>query len=164
MMGGGMFGGRRVVVLDSSLTHPEMREIVLARLPSLKASTDSFYIYELAPDAATRKQVEKYTEESKKFDSVKGKAADTIFGIVRPLQEGKKKDLWVAYQREVLNGKAPEAVHGMMFYAAKDALLKNPNDARAKRMVAQLAELPHEARRRGYELEYALEQFVLSVA
>ena len=35
---------------------------------------------------------------------------------------------------------------------------------RAKKLIALLAELPHETRRRGVELEYALERFVLSGA
>jgi hypothetical protein len=148
--------------LDSTLTHDEMRGIVLDRLPSLKAASDTYYIYETAVDAATKKQIEKYAESSEKFESVKAKARDSIFGVVRPLQDGKKKDLWVAYQRELQAGSKPEAVHGMLFYAAKDALLRRPTDARARKLVAMLAELPHEARRQGFELEYALEHFVLS--
>ena len=164
LMGGGMFGGKRVVVLDGTLTHDELRGVVLDRLPLLKATEDVVYIYENAIDAATKKQIEKYADTSEKFDAVKAKAQETIFGLVRPLQDGKKKDLWVAYQRELIAGKQPEAIHGMMFYAAKDALLRKPNDARAQRLVAQLAELPHEARRQGFELEYALERLVLSVA
>jgi hypothetical protein len=161
-MGGGMFGGERIVVLDSTLTHDEMRVIVLDRLPQLKSSRDTFYIYEGAIDAPTRKQIEKYAEKSEKFDSAKSAARETIFNLVRPLQEGKKKDLWVAYQKELHAGKAPEAIHGILFYAAKDALLRKPNDERAQKLVASLAELPHEARRQGFELEYALERFVLS--
>ncbi len=162
LMGGGMFGGKRIVVLDSTLTHEEMNVIVMARLPQLKASTDTFYIYEGALDAATRKQIEKYAEKSEKFDAAKSAVKESIFNLVRPLQESKKKDLWVAYQREIHAGKAPEAIHGILFYAAKDALLRKPSDARAKKLVAELAELPHTARRAGFELEYALERFVLA--
>ncbi len=162
MMGGGMFGGVRTVVLDSTLTHEEMKTVVLERLSQLKSSADTFYIYEGALDAATRKQIEKYAEKSEKFDAAKSVARETIFNLVRPLQEGKKKDLWVAYQKEIHAGKAPEAIHGIFFYAAKDALLRKPTDDRAKKLVARLAELPHEARRQGFELEYALEHFVLS--
>ncbi len=164
LMGGGMFGGRRVVVLDGVLANEEMRVVVMSALARLRSSSDTICLHEYVPDAATKKQVEKYAEQTQKFELAKGKVADTIFNVVRPLQDGKKKDLWVAYQREILAGKAPEAIHGMFFYAAKDLLLKRPQDARARRMVAELAELPHESRRSGYELEYALERFVLSVA
>ena len=41
--------------------------------------------------------------------------------------------------------------------SAKDA-------ARGKKLVTDLAELPHISRRRGEELEYALERFILSSA
>jgi hypothetical protein len=160
--GGGMFGGARTVVLNSTIENEDMAAIVLSRLAELKQSNDTIYIVETSLDAATRKTIEKYAENSQKFDLVKGKSTETIFSLVRPLQEGKKKDLWVAYQRELVAGKAAEAIHGMMFFAAKDLLLKKPSDARAKRLVAELAELPHEARRSGYELEYALEEFTLA--
>ncbi len=164
LMGGGMFGGARVVVLDSTLTHEDMRAIVLERLPQLKASTDVFYIYEGAIDTPTRKQIEKFAEKSEKYDATKSAVKESIFNLVRPLQDGKKKDLWVAYQKEIHAGKAPEAIHGILFYAAKDALLRKPSDERAKKLVATLAQLPHEARRSGFDLEYALEHFVLSSA
>lgn len=162
LMGGGLFGGPRTVVLDSTLTHDEMRARVLDQLPHLKSTSDEIYIVELALDAATKKQVEKYAESSTKFELAKSEKRETIFGLVRPLQDGKKKDLWVAYQRELVAGKASEAIHGMLFYAAKDALLRKPTDVRARRLIADLAALPHEARREGFELEYALERFVLS--
>lgn len=162
LMGGGMFGGARVVVLDSVASNEEMKEILLARLAMLKTASDEFYVYEPALDAATRKQLEKYAEKTEKIDAQKSVKQETIFNLVRHLQAGKKKDLWVAYQREIAAGKAPEAIHGMFFYAAKDSLLRNPKYARARNLVARLAELPHEARRNGFELEYALEQFVLS--
>lgn len=34
---------------------------------------------------------------------------------------------------------------------------------RASQRIAELAELPHEARRRGYDLEYALELYLLTI-
>ena len=39
-----------------------------------------------------------------------------------------------------------------------------PESNRAKKLIAELAELPHEARRNNFDLEYALERFVLSAA
>jgi hypothetical protein len=162
MMGGGMFGGTRVIVFDGVLANSEMRDVVLNRLVSLKTAADDFYVYEPLLDAATRKQIEKFAEATEKADAAKTAKQETIFNLVRHVQAGKKKDLWVAYQREIAAGKAPEAIHGMLFYAAKDSLLRNPKDERAKRLVIALTELPHESRRNGYELEYALEHFVLS--
>jgi hypothetical protein len=163
--GGGMFGGERVVVLDNVLLNAEMEVYVMERLDSLRKSEETIYMYESAPLAATRKQLEKYAEKSERFDA--GKSAigrdNSIFALANALQSGKKKELWVGYQREIAGGKAPEAIHGALFWGAKQFLLRS-DTPRARALVVRLAELPHEARRQGFELEYALEHFVLSSA
>ncbi|MFA7309493.1 MAG: hypothetical protein WC050_01175, partial [Candidatus Paceibacterota bacterium] len=159
--GGGMFGGKRVIVLDNVLLNREMENYVLERLDVLRKSDEVIYMYEAAPLAAMRKTLEKYAEESERFDLEKsGKKDNSIFALANALQNGKKKELWVGYQREIAAGKAPEAIHGALFWGAKQMLLKS-DSPRARALVAGLAELPHEARRRSYELEYALEHFVL---
>lgn len=165
LQGGGMFAtGKRVVVLDSVLGNAEMSEIVLARLNMLAKSEDIYVLVAGEVNAATRKQIEKHADTSEKFDSLKAKKAETIFALANALQNGKKKDLWVGYRREIAEGKSPESIHGVLFWAAKQQLLRNPTDNRAQKLVATLAELPHEARRAGFDMEYALEHFVLAGA
>lgn len=165
LAGGGMFGGARVVLLDHVLGHEEMRALVLERLESLRRGSETVYLYESAPDATTKKLLEKHAEKAEKFDAAKKAAKDDFFAIPNAMQRGAKKDLWLLLQREFAAGKAPEMVHGTLFWAAKQMVLKARTDkdrARGKTLVAKLAELPHEARRNGFELEYALEHFVLS--
>lgn len=162
LQGPGMFGGARVVVLENVLSHEEMRAMVMARLAALKESSSPTMIYHSdALDADTRKKIEKYAEKSERFDTKTAKKQETIFALANALQGGKKKDLWVGYQRELAAGKAPEAIHGVLFWAAKQALLRS-DSSRTRALVASLAELPHMARRQGEDLEYALERFVLS--
>lgn len=159
--GGGMFAEKRAVVCANVYENEELRDILSAALPRIAKSDDVFLVLEGALDAATRKSIEKYAEESKRFDAKKTTERETIFSLANALQSGNKKDLWVGYQKELQGGKAPEAIHGVLFWAAKQQLLRG-DSARARSLVAALAELPHEARRHGVELEYALEQFVLS--
>ena len=47
----------------------------------------------------------------------------------------------------------------------KDGFLKSSGAARerAGKLIAELAELPHEARRNGFEMEYALEHYILGL-
>ena len=165
---GGMFASERVVVFEGTLENEEMRAVLFQELPALKSSTDHFFILEEKPDAATRKPVEKYAEDSQKFDAEKkAGTSNSIFGLANALRAGNKKALWVGYQRELLKDAAPEAIHGLLFWAAKDMMLKSraqSEKSRAKELIARLAELPHEARRQGEDLEYALERFVLSLA
>ncbi|KKW24783.1 MAG: hypothetical protein UY70_C0024G0007 [Candidatus Kaiserbacteria bacterium GW2011_GWB1_52_6] len=164
--GAGMFGGVRTVVLEGVWGNEEMRALAETNLKYMRDSEEHFFIFEEKPDAATRKSIEKYAEDSKRFDLKKGDERTTIFALASALRSGNKKALWVSYQRELV-GNAPEAIHGVLFWGAKDMLLKARSDSersRARKLIAQLAELPHESRRRGVELEYALERVVLSVA
>lgn len=166
MQGGGMFGGARSVVLDGVLAKDEMRALLFESLVLLKDSPDSFFLYEEKLDAASKKQIAKYAEKVETFDAPKrgGDRAD-VFAIANALKRGDKKMMWVEYQRALARGDAPEATHGILFWGAKQAFLaaRLPERRRAAHLVATLAELPHEARRKGAELEYALERFLLSV-
>ena len=165
--GGGMFAERRVVVLDGILLNDVLRERVIAALTVLRSSTEPFFILEEKPDADTRKRLEKYAEQSERFDAPAKKRDNSIFELANALRAGGKRQLWLGLQREYAKGSAPEAVHGILFWAVKDMLLKARSERereRAKKLIAELAQLPHEARRRGEDLEYALERFTLSDA
>jgi hypothetical protein len=168
LQGPGMFappaGGARVVVFDSVLggANEEMRSKLLDALPMMGKSDEHFYVLEGALDAATRKQVEKYAEKSEKYDAPKKEKDNSIFALSNALQKGDRKALWVGLMRELAKGGAPEAVHGLLFWGAKQMLVRGDDKTRAEKLVASLAVLPHEARRRGEDLEYALERFVLT--
>lgn len=166
LQGPGMFAPRRTVVLDSLVGSGSeaMRETLVGALDSIKVSKEIFFILEGALDAATRKQIEKYAEKAEKFDAPKKEKDNSIFALANALQRGDKKALWVGLMAEFAKGSAPEAVHGLLFWGAKQMLLKSSTreKSRAEALVASLAELPHEARRRGEDLEYALERFALS--
>lgn len=159
--GAGLFGATRIVVLDHVLQKEELRESLLPHLQPLRDSAEEFHLIESSIDATTRKSVEKYAQETVRIDAPKAAKENSMFALANFLQTGKRKELWVAYQKELQKGSAPEAVHGLLFWAAKQMLLRS-DTPRARALVAELAELPHEARRRGQELEYALEHFVLS--
>ena len=169
LQGPGMFGGERVLVLDGVLSsgNEESRTAVVAALSSLKKGKELIFIAETSLDAAARKQVEKYAETSERFEVAKKQEEKTIFALANALEKGDKKSLWIGYQRELIKGTAPEAIHGLLFWGAKRSLQFARNDTareKARRVVIELVELPHVARRRGEAMEYALERFVLSIA
>lgn len=166
LQGGGMFGGTRIVVLENVTQHEEMAGALFAALESLQESSESFVVYEEKVDAATRKRIEKYAEKSTRIDGAKKERDNHIFELGNALQRGDKKKLWVGYMRELSKGTAPEALHGILFWAAKQQFLKSSGAAKqkAEQLIIVLTELPHESRRKGVDMEYALERFVLSVA
>ncbi|MDO8514446.1 MAG: hypothetical protein Q7S50_02800 [bacterium] len=171
LQGAGMFGEARVVVLDGVFANEEMMPLAESALPAMKKSSETFFILEEKPLADVRKKIEKYAEKTERYDAAGKKRDGSIFGLSNALARKDKKALWVGYQRELAKGTAPEAIHGVLFWAVKDLFMKSLPAGRqeatgahnrAKKLIAELAELPHEARRRGEELEYALERFVLS--
>lgn len=164
--GGGLFAVSRAVILENICVNPDMLSILLESLPRLKSSADPYFIYEEKPLADLKKKLEKHAEDTKKFDAPKKERDTSIFEIANAMRKGDKKNLWVSYMKEIEKGGVPEAIHGVLFWAAKDMFQKSHGAelVRARKLVAELAELPHKARRRGEELEYALERFVLSGA
>ncbi len=163
---GGMFSEKRTVILDRLSDNEELWTLLVNALPRLAESPDDFFIYEEKPLAAMKRLLEKNAADTRTFDPPKsGKERPTVFGLIDHMRAGDKKKLWVAYQEELAIGNAPEAINGVLFWGAKQALL-SARDAksveRSKRWVVSLTELPHESRRRGEELEYALERFILS--
>ena len=166
LRGGGMFDEKRAVVLDGVLAHEEMRALILDALPRIKVSVEPFFMLEGKLDAETRKLLEKHADTFERFDVKKEREGGEIFSLAYALKRGDKKTLWVEYQRALVRNEAPEAIHGVLFWGAKDMFLKSSGSARARAetLVAELAELPHEDRRRSFELEYALERYILSVS
>jgi hypothetical protein len=160
-----MFGDKRAIVLDGVCANEEMRSLVREALPAMAESADEYFMLEEKVDADTKKKLQKYATSIEMFDAVKKKEYPTLFKLADALKRGDKKNLWVGYQRELAGGNAPEQIHGVLFWGAKQYLLSARGEgdlARGKKLVAALAELPHAARRRGEDLEYALERFILS--
>lgn len=168
LQGRGMFAAKRVLVFEGVCTNLELCDVFLDSLGHLAKSDEEVYVFESKPLAELRKKLEKHAETVEKFDAPAKERDASVFAMANALRKHDKKALWVAYMREIAKDNAPEAVHGVLFWAAKDMLLKSGHDAvmreRSQHLIAALVELPHAARRRGEALEYALERFVLSGA
>ncbi|MBI5456248.1 hypothetical protein HY969_00740 [Candidatus Kaiserbacteria bacterium] len=161
------FGGKRVLVFEGVCVNPELIDIFMQSLDALSASDENVFVYEEKPLADLRKKIEKYASGVEKFDSPKKERDSSVFQLANALKKGDKKALWVGYLREIEKGNAPEMLHGILFWAAKDMLLRSradsPDRSRGIVLVSTLAELPHASRRNGFDLEYALEKFALSL-
>lgn len=166
LQGAGLFGGASVPVFDDALANAALAEVLFLNLESIRKAAGPTFVYESAPPADVKKKMEKYAQESKTFPLPRKGSDDRVFDIASALKRKDKKAAWVSYVREISRGKAAEAIHGVMFWAAKDMHAKSKEGSEARRraeaLLLELAALPHEARRKGVEFEYALEDFVLS--
>ncbi|KKW19304.1 MAG: hypothetical protein UY63_C0017G0081 [Parcubacteria group bacterium GW2011_GWA2_51_10] len=168
LRGRGMFGEARVVIFDGVLENEEMRAPLLAAFPFIAQSGEHFFMFEERTDAATRETIQKHAHSYKKFDAAKRKEQTTVFALANALKKGDKKALWISLERELSRGGKPEALHGVLFWGAKQMVLSSAvgsrERVRGERLLAELAELPHESRRQNFPLDYALLRFALSVA
>ncbi len=163
LRGGGMFAESRALVFENVCEREEMEPVFLEALPRLVES-EKVFVFEAKPLADLKKKLQKHASSFETFDLPKRGRENDIFALANALRARNKKQLWVGLMREVAKGSAPEATHGFLFWAAKDMFLKSGGkDSQSEKLIAELAELPHLARRRGEELDYALERFVLSV-
>lgn len=165
--GESLFGEKKMIVLDSLLggSNEELATKLLSSLAFLRKSKERFVVVEGSIDASTRKMIEKHAEHTFRFDLPKKAERNTIFDLANAMQSGNKKTLWIAYHRELQKGSAPEAIQGVLFWAAKQMVQARSSDVSGKghMLLTELVSLPHEARRNGFDLEYALERFVLSL-
>lgn len=168
LAGGGLFAEARVVVFDGLMAKEEMHEVLVNSLERIAAAPEPFFILEEKLLANEKRMLEKYAQKIHQFDASKKKDSASIFGVARSLERADKKALWLGLEKEIAAGEAPEAIHGVLFWGAKQALLSaragSAEERRGKKFVAELAELPHAARRGNMPLEYALLRFALSVA
>ena len=169
LMGPGLFGEKQVVVFEGVIggNNVEMSARLVTALPALQKSDDDFYLTEGALLADMRKVVEKHAEKAERFDTKSAKEYPTVFGLADALARGDKKALWVGLMHEYEKGNAPEAIHGVLFWGVKKQVSSardTQSSLRARRLMKELVALPHDARRRGEDLSYALERFALSLS
>lgn len=161
----GLFFSKRIVIFDKALAGKERRAVVTARLKEMASSEHVFLILEEAMDAELEKQLTKAaTKIQLSGDAKKEKKEDKPdWSITNALERADGRAMWVSLQRALSKDAAPEAIHGQLFWKAKQMTLTRGTDKRVRTLVAALAELPHAARRKGMELEYALEYFALKI-
>jgi hypothetical protein len=124
LQSGGMFARKRVLVFENVCANLELCDVLVDSLEALSKSDEKVFIFEEKPLADLRKRLEKYAESVEKFDAPKKERDSSIFAIANALRRADKKALWVSYMREIAKDAGPEAIHGVLFWAAKDMFLK----------------------------------------
>lgn len=187
LMSVGLFHTARIVILDGIFVHTEHKKEIMARLKELADSEHIFFIREEKLLAPELKKLETHAKALVHHEARVGGKKETFntFSIADALLSKDKRQLWLRLTQALRAGSEPEELHGILFWGAKNLMLAfgsssvaesglNPfvyQKARAalpkftkeevQKLVADLAELPHVARREGVELEYALELFSL---
>lgn len=87
-------------------------------------------------------------------------------GLVNALGARSKEKLWLEIVRALRAGDAPEMLHGLLHWKARDLLEKGSRSwtvAEARALSMRLITLLQESRRKGQDLGESLERFALSI-
>lgn len=87
-------------------------------------------------------------------------------GLVNALADRSRDKLWLEINRALAVGDAPEMLHGLLHWKARNIMSKGSRawkPAEARQLSLDLIELLQSSRRGGLDLSLALEKFALSI-
>ncbi|OGG67908.1 hypothetical protein A3H77_02100 [Candidatus Kaiserbacteria bacterium RIFCSPLOWO2_02_FULL_56_11] len=161
---GGLFVKRLLVLLDDPFakSEEESASSLEEHLDMLAKSDNAIVI--LAPKlAASRakkiaaKAAKAYVFDAKEREKEKG----FNVGLVNALASRNRERLWLEVVRALRAGDAPEMLHGLMHWKARNLMERGSPDARA--LSLELLELLNTSRHKGLNLALSLEKFALSL-
>jgi len=176
---GGLFARRMLVLLDDPFPvarksdeddgeEGESSSLVEDHIAELAKSENAIVI--LAPKllAAKAKKLEAKAAKVYKFDAAARALGSRGFnsGLVNALAERDALKLWLEIERSLLAGDAPEQLHGLLHWKARDLMQKggrawSAEDAR--KLSLDLITLLADSRRKSLSLSESLERFALSL-
>lgn len=165
---GGLFVKRLLVLLDDPFENNESAAALEEHLNLLSASDNAIIIVAPKLPAIAAKKISGKSEKSYVFEALRNgeEARGFNAALVNALQARNREKLWVEINRALRFGDAPEALHGLLHWKARDLMQKGsrtwtPEESRA--LSLRLISLLQESRRGGLELSESLERFALSV-
>lgn len=162
----GLFFSKTLVVLDDPFSLTDSAEAVLDFLPELASSQNIIAI--LAPKLipARVKKIEANAEKVFKVDAPAKPARGFNSALVNALGSRNGQILWKEIQKAYRQGDAPEMVHGLLHWKARDLMQKGSSawePQEARNLSRDLILLVSDSRGRDIPLDMALERFALSL-
>ncbi len=175
---GGLFVKRLLVLLDDPYGSTRAKDEDEDASDTTTALDDALEMLEqsdnviviLAPKLPVAKVKKLATRAAKEYvvDLPAARSASRGFNtaLVNALAAKKRDTLWLEIERALRAGDAPEMVHGLLHWKARDLMQKGsrawkPEEARA--LSLSLIALLVESRRKGLDLAESLERFALSI-
>lgn len=113
-----LFGGGGIYLLDTPSESEVFFESVLALMPEMNASSNTFVLIEGSLKAGEIKKVEKDSTKAEKHDAGPKKEFN-VFGMSDALASRDKKTLWILLQDAWRDGRTTEELIGTLFWQMK---------------------------------------------
>ena len=163
----GLFFSKQLVLIDDPFSLKESGEVVLEALKVLAESPNPIAILAPKLKAAETKKLEAAAEKEFKFDTLKKKESRGFnFELVSALGAKNGPALWEEIAKATREGDAPEMIHGLLHWKARDMMNKGSrawSGEEARKLSLDLIELLSDARSESLDLSIALERWALSL-
>jgi len=162
----GLFFAKSLILIDDPFADAEAGELVLGMLDALAASENPVAI--LAPKLlpARAKKIEAAATKAFKEDAVPKKERGFNGALVNALAAKDGPALWRELSKAQRAGDAPEALHGLLHWKARDMMQKGSarwGRSEARGLSVSLIELLSDSRSGDLPLGPSLERFALSI-
>ena len=173
-LSGGLFVKRLLILIDDPFqkteTEEETKNVLEEHLDALADSDNAIIV--LAPKllASKAKKIAAKAVKTYEFNSVEVGLPQRGFNsaLVNALAARSREKLWLEVVRALRAGDAPEMLHGLLHWKARDLMGRSdlpkkwvPHEARQLSM--NLIDLLQTSRRKGLDLSESLERFALSI-
>ena len=164
---GGLFVKRLLILIDDPFQEGGSPDVLEDRLDDLAASDNAIII--LAPKLAAA-QAKKIIAKAKVVYAYDAPAPSESRGfngaLVNALANRSREKLWLEINRALRAGDAPEMIHGLLHFKARDLMERGsrvwkPDESRSLSLT--LISLLQSSRRGGLDLSLSLERFALSI-
>jgi len=166
-LSGGLFVKRLLILIDDPFQE-EGTSILDEHLDALEASDNAIII--LAPKLAVLRAKKLAAKAKLSYEFNKAISRDDARGfnsnLVNALAARTRDKLWLEINKALRAGDAPEMLHGLLHWKARDLMEKgsgmwSPKEAR--QLSLDLIEILQSSRRGGLDLSLSLEKFALSI-
>jgi hypothetical protein len=164
--GSGLVWGKSALFFDHILEKEETREFLFSRLENLASSENHFVFLEDTLLKGTLDSFKKARAEINVFELSKEKKEKfNNFLLANAFGDRNKVNLWINFRRAVDLGVGLEELVGVLFWKAKDMILKrNFSKFSAEELrgfATKISYLLPKVRREGRDAEAAFEEFLL---
>ncbi len=164
--GSGLFFNKCVVVFTNIFEKEETLSFVLEKLSLMGESENDFVFIEGKLNKPVLDAFKKTRAELNVFELPKEKKEKyDNFLLTYDFEKRDKLNLWIHYRQAIDVGVGMEELVGVLFWKAKDMLLKRNfgkfKEEELKNFTAKLSYLLPEARKEGKDAETVFEQFLL---
>ncbi|MFZ1988118.1 MAG: hypothetical protein WAV21_03785 [Minisyncoccia bacterium] len=164
----GLFFTKLLVLLDDPFSLTASQEAILEMLPRLASSPNPIAILAPKITAAHAKKIEGQATKLFTFDVLEKKQSRGFnTALVNALGAKDGEILWKELQKAERLGDAPEMIHGLLHWKARDLMKKGSRvwtQKESRALSRALIDLVSEARGGDLPLSLALERFALSLS